>query len=108
MNGNGMQLTKRSPIVRFLLKVQVNPITGCWLWQGSKSGNGRGGGYGRFTVSGQTVAAHRWSYATFTGRIIKGRHIDHLCANRACVNPDHLEQVSCKVNQQRRSRRNKS
>lgn len=76
--------------------------TPCWCWQGSCSGNGRGGGYPRMNLNGQTVAVHRVVYTHFNGFIPGKKQIDHKCRNRMCVNPDHLEMVTHKQNQKRR------
>ena len=65
-----------------------------WMWTGSISPQG----YGTFSVSGVGFLAHRWSYEHFVGPIPEGLHIDHLCRVRACVNPAHLEPVTCQVN----------
>lgn len=62
----------------------------CWEWTGSTSPNG----YGRLTIKGSSVYAHRLSYETFVGPIPEGLQIDHLCRNRLCVNPSHLEAVT--------------
>lgn len=70
----------------------------CWFWTGHNSGKGRGGGYGRFSFKGCTVAAHRWIYRVKKGRLRKNYHIDHKRCNRCCVNPDHLEQVTPSTN----------
>lgn len=51
-------------------------------------------GYGRFTVGRKMPNAHRWSYEYFVGPIPPGLQLDHLCRNRRCVNPDHLEPVT--------------
>lgn len=68
----------------------------CWNWTGNKTGPE---GYGRFYPGGKTgVLAHRFAYQLLTGTIPEGLVIDHLCRNRACVNPSHLEPVTHRVN----------
>lgn len=68
---------------------------GCIVWTAS----GNGAGYGAmYLAKGKRVLAHRWSYEHYVGPIPEGMHLDHLCRNRICVNPDHLEVVSHKVN----------
>lgn len=68
---------------------------GCWLWQLFIDKDG----YGVIHIrDGGSQRAHRRSYEAFGGEIPDDFHIDHLCRNRACVNPDHLEPVTCKEN----------
>jgi len=74
----------------------------CFVWQGSNSGTGRGGGYPRMCLSGQTVAVHRVMFINVNGYVPGKKQIDHKCRNRMCVNPDHLEMVTHKENQKRR------
>lgn len=64
----------------------------CWEWTGSRNTDG----YGQFSRS----SAHRFAYASFVGMLPRGRdwQIDHLCRNRGCVNPDHLELVEQRTN----------
>lgn len=65
---------------------------GCWEWQKSTAK-----GYGRCneSVNGKRVQlAHRYSYILFKGFIPQNKHLDHLCRNHGCVNPDHLEPVT--------------
>lgn len=69
----------------------VDKTNGCWEWRGSVWK-----GYGKFWFNGRMVKAHRFSYSLVHGDI-EGV-LDHLCRNRACVNPDHLEDVSNKEN----------
>lgn len=70
----------------------VNPETGCWEWQlGITNNNKR---YGSKTVNGKRVLAHRYYYEKYKGKIPEDLQIDHLCQNKSCVNPDHLEAVT--------------
>lgn len=80
---------------RFFAKVDKNAPNGCWLWTASRFA----AGYGQFRYSPQKNGrAHSWSYEHFKGPIPEGLQIDHLCKNKLCVNPDHLEAVTAMVN----------
>lgn len=70
---------------------------GCWLWSGAAGG----GGYGHLGMHGRTVKAHRVSWALHRGEIADSMYLDHLCRNRLCVRPDHLEVVTPSVNTSR-------
>jgi hypothetical protein len=69
----------------------------CWSFSGAKNA----GGYGVIRVARTTQLAHRMSYRLFVGELIAGLQLDHLCRNRSCVNPLHLEQVSNRTNTRR-------
>jgi HNH endonuclease len=67
----------------------------CWLWTGARKSHG----YGGITVLGRRGrSAHRIGYELYVGPIPEGMTLDHLCRNRMCVRPDHLEPVSNTVN----------
>jgi hypothetical protein len=71
----------------------------CWQWTASDNGHG----YGHFYLGGgrndkRSEYSHRISYILYKGEIPDGLEIDHLCRNRRCVNPDHLEAVTSKIN----------
>lgn len=63
---------------------------GCWEWFGGIKGNG----YGVVWYDGGLHQAHRWVYEQFCGPIPEGLQLDHLCRNRRCVRPEHLEPVT--------------
>lgn len=76
---------------RFLKKYRVAE-SGCWDWIASKKPNG----YGQIQTGRRgegLVYAHRVSYELHKGPIPESLVIDHLCRNRGCVNPEHLEAV---------------
>ena len=83
---------RRPPLERFLLKFDEEPNTGCWIWKGGKTVDG----YASFARGGRNgmTLGHRFAYKTFREPIPVGLEIDHLCRNRACVNPWHMELVT--------------
>lgn len=79
-----------------------------WVWCGPTSGTkGRGHGYPRMSLNGQTVAVHRVVWVNRHGYLPGRKQIDHTCRNRLCVNPDHLEMVTHLTNQRRRDAANR-
>lgn len=69
-------------------------VADCWLFTGWRCA----GGYGRFWSGAKLVQAHRWVWEYLVGPIPDGLELDHLCRQRACCNPDHLEAVTPRVN----------
>jgi len=77
---------------------KVNKTDTCWLWQGYINSEG----YGEYRSKVlRTRLAHRIAYALDGDGTVPDMPLDHLCRNRHCVNPDHLEPVSVKVNTRR-------
>jgi hypothetical protein len=92
---------------KIMARVFIDPVTGCWIWQGPTSGSkGRGKNYPRMHLAGQTVAVHLVMWTNEHGYIPGKKQLDHKCRNRLCVNPDpeHTELVTHKENQKRRDR----
>jgi hypothetical protein len=85
---------------RFMAKVdkagpvpEARPELGpCWVWTAARFQSG----YGMFVLEGKRRRAHRVLYVWESGE--PGLPLDHLCRNRACVNPDHLEPKTIKAN----------
>lgn len=70
----------------------------CWEWTAYRDRDG----YGITNAAAfGTPRAHRVAYALLIGPIPDGMQLDHLCRNRSCVNPDHLEPVTNRENQRR-------
>jgi hypothetical protein len=82
---------------RFWSYVDVTPY--CWEWAGLRDRDG----YGESQHAGRKRKAHRVAYELLVGPILKGSDLDHLCRNKRCVNPDHLEPVT-KAENNRRAR----
>jgi len=91
MNSN----TVKEHISRYMKYVEISD--GCWIWKG-----GIGGSYGKFYFSPnhkpKQVQAHVFSYLFFIGDYDRSLDLDHLCRDRRCVNPYHLEPVTRKEN----------
>lgn len=84
-------------IDRFTSKYVIDPVSGCWNWTASTWG-----GYGMFRYE-RGKKAHRFSYEYHTGEMLGDLTIDHLCKNKSCVNPEHLEAVTKGENSRRRN-----
>jgi hypothetical protein len=86
---------RKSPIERLMSKV-VKDDSGCWTWTGSLSC-----GYGQIMIKAirkSPMKTHRVMWEFCNGPIPDGHELDHLCRNRACCNPKHLEPVQPRIN----------
>lgn len=77
-----------TPEERFWAKVDAMGV--CWEWTAFKNHDG----YGQFRIDGRMKGSHRVAWEFLVGPISEGNQIDHRCRNRACCNPDHLEEVT--------------
>ena len=75
-------------------RVQVDQLSGCWIWNGARSTTG----YGNIRRGTRNYIAHRFVWALLVGPLTPGLEIDHVCRIRACVNPAHLREVTRREN----------
>ena len=91
-----MEIKYKVMFERMRAKVRVDYETDCWNWVGATAGNGYpkfrrpAKWYGRREVE----PAHRGMYEIYFGPVDSSLHLDHLCRNKKCVNPYHLEPVT--------------
>jgi len=87
----------QATIDRFWSGVSQPADSDCWEWTRGKNSSG----YGRISIAYKNRLTHRVSYTLMVGPIPDGLTLDHLCRNKICVNPDHLEPVPSLVNVRR-------
>jgi hypothetical protein len=98
------ELIRETPNIQQRFWSKVKKTDGCWNWIGATKRSGGRGRYGvLYGVDGAgtttgTIRAHRLSYILNKGNIPHGYVLDHLCHNRLCVNPEHLEPVPSYIN----------
>ena len=101
-------MSSSDPMARWMSKIRVDEVSGCWIWEGTISS----WGYGHFAFQGKSHKAHRWGFERLVGPV-EGP-LDHLCHTRSvelgechggnecihrrCVNPDHLVPVTSREN----------
>ena len=73
-----------------LVNKRIRKTSYCWIWIGNIGGRG----YGTIHIRPKVYLAHRVVYQLYYGPIVGDLTLDHLCRNRRCVNPDHLEPVT--------------
>lgn len=88
---------REKDFARLMDKVEILP-SGCWKWTAYINADR---GYGRFDLDRKKIPAHHASYILLVGEIPDGMELDHLCRNRWCVNPEHLEPVTHPENMRR-------
>jgi hypothetical protein len=86
--------TEHLPLLkRILRRLQLDDVSGCWTWTGQTSR-----GYGRIDVAGRRLLVHRVLFGLLVREPAAALKLDHVCRNRRCANPAHLEEVTNRTN----------
>lgn len=80
----------------------------CWEWTRATDGKSRGREYGRVKRGGKVWLTHRYAWEQLVGPIPDGMTIEHICRNKRCVNPDHLELLTLAENGRRNNNTRKT
>jgi len=88
---------RENRLKRFMKRVRIDVGVGCWEWTGPLNV----GGYGVSCVNGVRMVAHRAFWVFCGNSINEFEDLDHLCRNRSCINPNHLERVTRSENLRR-------
>lgn len=88
---------ERGTLGYFMTRVSIGSADGCWNWTGPANKKG----YGSAQLNGVKHLAHKAIYLLHGLRVPAGFHLDHLCLNKLCVNPLHLEPVTAAENVRR-------
>lgn len=94
----GLRGPAAKPVAERFSQKTVAAANGCIEWTAGTNGVGYGIVHLGPDEGSRKVYAHRWSYEQHVGPIPDGLHLDHLCRNTICVNPDHLEPVTPEEN----------
>lgn len=90
---------------RFFAKVEIPSLFGCWTWTGAGRGGhqpwDKGGDYGHLKIANINFYVHHVVLWLVRRRIPRGHVVDHVCRNRRCVNPLHVEVVTAAENHRR-------
>jgi len=87
-------MSKQWTFERRVLRHVIRQPDGCWIWPRAKVWNG----YGQVWNGNKLVMVHRYVYENMVGPVPEGMQLDHLCRNRLCCNPEHLEIVTPREN----------